>query len=511
MCVCTCVIALNQGVANPYNMSIAGNLKLIMLFQLFTRLITFLMNNFIARQASATYLGLISMKLDLLGNTIMSLSRDGIRIALLRQKDEKDRNRAGGLIIIITIIVGLICTGISLKFTTEPVIVSVWPHFRQAVCLYFIAIVLESLTEISTINLISSGKNKEKIMIESLALIGRVSYITYNISMTKNDEAELILLLDCFSKGQLIYAILLNILHLKYQTNKFSISLPSKQLSNLCFSLTRQNFFKYFLSQGDLFIISSFSSLKDQGVYSIISNYGSLVLRLIMQPIEEASLQFFSRELSKNNNNAKHNVTAYFKFMLKFMVYFGLLFICYGSFFTDPVISLLLGSKWTIDNKAANALSAYCWLVAAAGVSGFLESFVSAVIEEDEMKLQRKISIVSSLIYCTLAIGLILWKGSVGLIAASSINFVIRACANAFIIETYSKKRNFQFKWPKISQKIFTMFIMSFMINLALFLMKRFDLKLRISIGIVLLSINVLVILKNDKEILINLKNHLKS
>ena len=96
-------------------------------------------------------------------------------------------------------------------------------------------------------------------MIESLALIGRVSYITYNIAMARNDEAELILLLDSFSKGQLIYAILLNILHLKYQNNTLSFFISLHQNNyQICASLLPSKFFKYFLSQGDLFIISSF-------------------------------------------------------------------------------------------------------------------------------------------------------------------------------------------------------------------------------------------------------------
>ena len=42
------------------------------------------MNNFIARHVSVTNLGLITLKLDLLGNTVMALGRDGIRMAALR-------------------------------------------------------------------------------------------------------------------------------------------------------------------------------------------------------------------------------------------------------------------------------------------------------------------------------------------------------------------------------------------------------------------------------------------
>lgn len=471
------------------------------------------MNNFVTRSTSASHLGLINMKLDLLGNTILSLSRDGIRMALLRSKDVEDRRRAGILVMILTAAIGLCCTLISLKFTNEPLILQVFPNFRQSIILYFISTLLESFTEMSTIELISSGKIKEKVGIETMALIGRVGYILWSIKEMRRDpgQSELKILLESFSKGQLIYAILLNVFHISrhqsYTTSPFTIltmfKLPTQNLMRLCLALTRQNFFKYFLAQGDLFIISSFSSLKDQGVYSVISNYGSLVLRLVMQPIEEASLQYFSRELNVENPDYKR-IYTYFNSWLKTMIYLALIFICFGSFFTDPVISFLLGSKWTNDSKAADALSAYCWLVGSAGISGFLESFLNAVINEKEMQIQQKLSLISSMIYCLTSIGLIMWKGSIGLIVASSINFGIRAGCNAFLIKIYrNRDKNTSDNkegWPAIPKINLLMFLGSFLINWSLFYLKRKSLKQRISMGILLFLINIFLILKKEEK-----------
>ncbi|GME99416.1 unnamed protein product [Ambrosiozyma monospora] len=54
-------------------------------------------------------------------------------------------------------------------------------------------------------------------------------------------------------------------------------------------SIYLQLIFKNFLTQGDQIIINSTLGLTSQGYYSIISNYGSLIVRLIFQPIEEST------------------------------------------------------------------------------------------------------------------------------------------------------------------------------------------------------------------------------
>ncbi|KAH8981677.1 hypothetical protein EDB86DRAFT_2931631, partial [Lactarius hatsudake] len=45
-----------------------------------------------------------------------------------------------------------------------------------------------------------------------------------------------------------------------------------------------------FLTEGDKLLISRLSPLADQGGYAIASNYGSLVARVVFQPIEESVL-----------------------------------------------------------------------------------------------------------------------------------------------------------------------------------------------------------------------------
>ena len=473
-----------------------NNLRLTILFQMFTRLLTFAMNNLITRYTSASQLGLISVKLDLLGNTILALARDGVRLAVLRVK-----GGSSWITVPLTVVIGAICTGITLKYTTEPALLPFTSQYRQAALSYYFAVILESLTESSTIDLIMKQEMKKKVMIESMALIFRIATVLgviFGEGGGREGEVEIDVLMRAFSKGQVVYAISLNLFHFLFNKSiELPAILPSKEFMTLAWSLTRQTFFKYFLSQGDMFIIGYFSAnLRDQGVYTVVSNYGSLVLRILMQPIEEASLQYFSRETNDKD------MIIYFNFMLKTMTYLGLIFVCYASFFTDPVISILLGNKWTIERTASNALSAYCYLVAGAGVSGFIESLVHVIIDEKWMSWQRRVSIISSLIYCGFAVTMIKIKGSVGLILAGFINFMVRFLTNAFIIQKYSEKRKLDI-WQdsgRISKCLVAVFICVYVINGGMFLLYRDEWILRVSVGVGLLAVNGSVLLKKDKK-----------
>ena len=454
------------------------------------------MNNLITRYTSASQLGLISVKLDLLGNTILALARDGVRLAVLRMGS---KGRGGAWMVLpMTVVIGAVCCGIALRFTTEPALTPFLPQYRQAISLYFLATILESLAEPSTIELISNQRMKEKVMIESMALMTKVAVVLKEI-LGANNELDLGRLMTAFSRGQVIYAFSLNLFHL-INTKSLNLpdAMPSKEFISLASALTRQTFFKYFLSQGDMFIIGYFSvSLRDQGIYAVVSNYGSLVLRMVMQPVEEASLQYFSRELAE-----KAKVSEYFNLMLKTMIYLGLVFICYASFFTDVVIAVVLGKKWTLDNNAANALSAYCYLVGAAGVSGFLESLVHAMIEGEWMGWQRKASIMASMGYCALAVTMIRVAGSVGLIAASSINFMVRAVTNAFIIHKYNQKLELNI-WQdgiRIPSGLVVTFGIAYLVNMVMFLFMREEWKLRMAVAVALFTVNTSALIKYDRK-----------
>ena len=138
----------------------------------------------------------------------------------------------------------------------------------------------------------------------------------------------------------------------------------------------------------------------------------------------------------------------------------------------------------------------------AAGVSGFLESLVHAMIEGEWMGWQRKASIMASMGYCALAVTMIRVAGSVGLIAASSINFMVRAVTNAFIIHKYNQKLELNI-WQdgiRIPSGLVVTFGIAYLVNMVMFLFMREEWKLRMAVAVALFTVNTSALIKYDRK-----------
>ncbi|KAF3923487.1 hypothetical protein ABW21_db0208468 [Orbilia brochopaga] len=59
-----------------------------------------------------------------------------------------------------------------------------------------------------------------------------------------------------------------------------------------------QSVIKHILTQGDAILVAWFATTYDQGIYALAANYGSLVARLLFKPIEETSRNLLSKLLS---------------------------------------------------------------------------------------------------------------------------------------------------------------------------------------------------------------------
>lgn len=125
----------------------------LMGLQLFSRLITFALNQALVRLASPDVYGTVSIQFELVLNTILFLSREGFRNALLRAKiDEREQKHASFLvsnIALLPVYFGVLVSSLTSalyvysasKATMEQ------PFFKLGVVLYTSAAVLELLNE----------------------------------------------------------------------------------------------------------------------------------------------------------------------------------------------------------------------------------------------------------------------------------------------------------------------------------------------------------------------------
>lgn len=125
----------------------------LMALQLFSRFITFALNQALVRLASPTVYGTVSIQLELLLNTILFLSREGFRNALLRADNDNKRKKDAGILTynisllpvylggFVSIITAIVYLGLASSETKAQ------PFFFQAVALFSVAALVELLSE----------------------------------------------------------------------------------------------------------------------------------------------------------------------------------------------------------------------------------------------------------------------------------------------------------------------------------------------------------------------------
>jgi oligosaccharide translocation protein RFT1 len=187
--------------------------------------------------------------------------------------------------------------------------------------------------------------------------------------------------------------------------------------------MTAQSLFKHVLTEGDKLILSWASPLQDQGGYAIAVNYGesvlkssrhggsdhftgSLVARIVFQPIEEILRVYFSKILSPAKD-VKQTSTTYAEdaahpsrtslqqasdaliSLLAIQSSLGVIFVTFGSAYIFIVLYILLPPQY-LSTSAPNVLAAWVWYIPVLAVNGGLEAFVSSVATPKDLNRQSR-------------------------------------------------------------------------------------------------------------------------
>lgn len=233
-----------------------------------------------------------------------------------------------------------------------------------------------------------------------------------------------------------------------------------------------QSVLKYFLTQGDSILIAAFASLQDQGIYAVASNYGSLVARVIFQPVEESSRNLFAKlcasdtpiqssesserpenrssdghsapdiklgsnddkEASANIRQAQIILTT----VLRLYCLMGLICCSIGPAAAPPLLRLIAGEKWAATG-AGDVLGSYTYYIPLLAINGVSEAFVAAVADTAQLRAQSlAMSIYSVVFGGAVYFFLQLAKsGASGLIWANCINMTCRILYNGRFIRQY--------------------------------------------------------------------------
>ncbi|RYP86398.1 hypothetical protein DL770_004903 [Monosporascus sp. CRB-9-2] len=261
--------------------------------------------------------------------------------------------------------------------------------------------------------------------------------------------------------------------------NNYVLGYFYKPTLRLASSLTTQSLVKHVLTQGDTFLVSVLSDPRSQGVYALANNYGGLLARLVFQPIEESSRNYFSKLLSTDTPTtadsadsaqevnqtsssegrissstrsaaviqARDNLRA----LLRFYVLLGILVVSIGPYAAPLLVQIVAGARWSASG-AGGVLARYCLYVPLLAINGVAEAFVSSVATKDQIHRQSLWMGLFSVAFGVAGFAAlrVLGLGAAGLVYANAVNMACRIAWSAGFISRYFAGRGVAFAWGAV-------------------------------------------------------------
>jgi len=178
----------------------------------------------------------------------------------------------------------------------------------------------------------------------------------------------------------------------------------------------------------------------------MINDYsiGSLIARIVFQPIEETLRVFFSRILNiskdKDSEEKRRSVTQAAKTLrslLSVQVSLSLIFITFGSAYLPIFLPLLLPPQY-MATSAPRILAAWVWYIPVLALNGGLEAFLSSVASPKDLNEQSRWMVAFSIIYILATICLYrLGLGDTSLVYANVLNLSARITYCLHFVSTY--------------------------------------------------------------------------
>ena len=427
--------------------SFMKNTSYLVILQLVSRLLTYSTQHILFRRfmiSPQTY-GILHIHLEFLYSSILFLGRESLRLTAMHKENQKqllDRTnllRLGTMALPMGLITSMFLYALFV-YPYRSVYRASLMYYDLALLIYLCSAYLELAAEPAFLLMQHAYRLDIRMKVECLAAIVRslVTLIFLSGYLGPYEHASLPL-----AYGQLSYSVVILMAYNLAGSRLIGTKLPLVNLfpewSHLSYScryylklFTWQSSIKLALTENDRIVLSYLSSFYDQGMYAFISNYGSLLVRLILQPIEESSRILFSKlSHSKAMEQASH--------MIRFVTYLGCFFVAFGSNYTYVISEILIrGHEASWDKHlASELLSLYCFYIFTLGINGITEAYLSAIVRNQEMSLINYSMFLIAVIHYGASYLFIPRWGAVGLLYANGISMVCRIVRSVWFLERY--------------------------------------------------------------------------
>ncbi len=426
---------------------------------IFLRVFTSLMNAFILRRVSSEILGLINVRLLLLVDTILFISREAFRKSCLKTPSNGDWRGTFNLVWLslpLGILSSFFFGFIWIRHLELPEDADICQQYIN--CVFLMA--LSAIAELSMEPFFVSGQIfmwvKFRSAIDILVLIIRSSLLTlavifapqqvvfyfglaYLASVLFQWLAYFTKLHRCLQKGEMkpltsIKDVFPTFKHTHFDEERFGVAK----------SFLKQGILKQLLTEGEKYLFTYFSlmTLAQQGIYDAVANLGSLVARLVFSKVEESAYLYFNMSVIRGKA-VDVKVARNLGLILRAMTLFGLIVLTFGYSYSHLLLHIY-GGKNLSQGLGPILLRGHCVFVLLMAVNGVSECYSFAVMTSQEVdKYNYKMTCMAALF---LLFSWILSSiyGPLGFIMANWCNFAMRILHNCFVIHKRHAGTNYQ-------------------------------------------------------------------
>ncbi|KAM3072231.1 Oligosaccharide translocation protein rft1 [Clarireedia jacksonii] len=188
-----------------------------------------------------------------------------------------------------------------------------------------------------------------------------------------------------------------------------------------------------------------------QGIYALASNYGGLVARLVLQPVEEMSRNYFGKLLSvPDGDPPKQTIEKAIddlQRLLQAYLLLSVVVVAIGPTAAPLLINLLAGPRWQASG-AGYVLAWYCYYIPLLALNGIFEAFVSSVATKTEVYKQSLWMTAFSVGFgCAAYLFLgVMDLGAKGLVLANMTNMLLRIVWCGNFIKNYCIRHGTKFE-----------------------------------------------------------------
>ncbi|KAK6045739.1 Rft protein [Cooperia oncophora] len=437
-------------------MSLGRSLAMNFSGQLVARVFSFGINMYLLRVVDNDVLGLVNVRLFLLYNTILFLTREPMRKANILRSSLPSFINVIWLSPLISLALSVLCTLFWRTFSSSH-------DLPYHVLLAFpLSAVIESLAEpFAVISLRFSLSGHFAIAQSLLISLQRVFVLVLILSTSMYH-------LDIFAYAQIyifrkvydnfchIYTGLSSAAYLMFHYIGFLYysrsSLPEltsfagfrsffpqpshgveRESLSAIGTLFAHSIMKQLMTDGSAYVMTftELLSLKSQAVYDAVEKVGSLVARIVLAPLEEMCFAYFSNTVNQNSKifnkstDTHDTLVQNFSIVLHVACVVGVVVSVFGIPYS-PLAVYLYGGHLLYDNGGAVLLSLYCIYLSILAVNGITECFAMATMSNTQVFSHGGFLLLSAIAHLIVTFILCTYMKAAGFIVANAINMLLR-------------------------------------------------------------------------------------